>query len=509
MDDLPEGWANATIAELFEVNPPKPPHDRLAGNARVSFVPMDAIDAASGAITGASDRLFGEVRKGYTAFAEGDVILAKITPCFENGKAAIARKLTNGLGFGSSEYHVLRSRGAVTPEFVFQFLRQESFRASAADSMTGTAGQGRVPVTFLRNVQLPVPPLVEQNRIVTKVEELLAQVTSLRARLSRSQAILKRFRRAVLAAACSGKLTAEWRRVAGNVAAAHEHSQSADTASAMTNRTRDAWPEVPDSWKWHTVEDLLRNRRELSYGILKPGGFVSSGVPMVRVMDVRDGWIDVGQVVHVSPSVAAAYARTRLEPNDVVLAVMATIGRAAVIPPELAGGNVNRALAVLRLGPRVVPEYMSTVLRSPVFQSAFSDEKLGSAQSRINMADLRQFSLPVPPLPEQHEILRRVNALFLLASTIEARAAASKLRVDKLPQAIMRKALVGELVPNESDLARREGRDFESATALLQRIAVERAQNGSAPTNETALSQKKKATRDPAGIRKRGSRMKR
>src|SRR5687768_6570746 len=96
-NELPEGWVSGRINDLFEVNPPKPPDDALDFTANVSFVPMSAVDAKSGSIIGATDRPYSDVRKGYTSFANGDVILAKITPCFENGKAAVARALKNGL----------------------------------------------------------------------------------------------------------------------------------------------------------------------------------------------------------------------------------------------------------------------------------------------------------------------------------------------------------------------------------------------------------------------------
>jgi type I restriction enzyme S subunit len=125
----------------------------------------------------------------------------------ENGKVAIARNLTNGLGFGSTEFHVLRSKGAIIPEYLFHYLRQEWFRRTAEAEMTGSVGQRRVPKEFLHNFLIPLPPLDEQKRIVAKVEELLARVNGTKERLAKVSAILKRFRQSVLAAACSGQLT--------------------------------------------------------------------------------------------------------------------------------------------------------------------------------------------------------------------------------------------------------------------------------------------------------------
>ena len=106
---LPEGWEVVTLPDVCEINPPKPPPHVLPPDAPVTFVPMPAVDAEQGTITRLESRPFGKVRKGYTSFRENDVIMAKITPCMENGKAAIARGLQNGFGFGSTEFHVLRS----------------------------------------------------------------------------------------------------------------------------------------------------------------------------------------------------------------------------------------------------------------------------------------------------------------------------------------------------------------------------------------------------------------
>src|ERR1041385_4362464 len=163
--DLPEGWAQSTLSEICDINPPKPAANSVHEAELVTFVPMPAVDETLGAISKPDLRPFSKVRKGYTAFRDGDVIMAKITPCMENGKAAIARGLQNDIGFGSTEFHVLRSNGTVLPEYVYHCIRQEAFRRAAEDEMTGSVGQKRVPVSFLEQAELPLPPLAEQKRI--------------------------------------------------------------------------------------------------------------------------------------------------------------------------------------------------------------------------------------------------------------------------------------------------------------------------------------------------------
>lgn len=169
---LPEGWTLVRLPQVCEINPSKSSADSLPPDAPVTFVPMPAVNAELGAITRSEIRSFSEVRKGYTSFRDGDVLMAKITPCMENGKAAIAYGLQNGLGFGSTEFHVIRPTGAILAEFVYHFIRQKSFRKAAEGEMTGSVGQKRVPAGFLEQVEIPLLPLAEQKQIVTKVEVL-------------------------------------------------------------------------------------------------------------------------------------------------------------------------------------------------------------------------------------------------------------------------------------------------------------------------------------------------
>lgn len=159
-------WPMKSLADVCEVNPRLPRDHCITEGQLVAFVPMAAVDEISGKIAQAQSRPFSEVRKGYTHFRDGDVLFAKITPCMENGKAAIANELIGGHGFGSTEFHVMRPGPEVMAEWVFYFVRQRSFRQTAKRNFTGTAGQQRVPTTFMSSATIPVPPLPEQRRIV-------------------------------------------------------------------------------------------------------------------------------------------------------------------------------------------------------------------------------------------------------------------------------------------------------------------------------------------------------
>lgn len=153
----------------------------LTDDSIVSFIPMEAVeDKASGGIT-LRDRELGEVKKGYTPFAEGDILWAKITPCMENGKSGIARGLTNKVGFGSTEFHVLRPlSGRVSAEYVHEFVSQSALRTVARSAFTGSAGHQRVPSEFLEQLPLPVPPPAVQETIAAEARRRREEARRLR-----------------------------------------------------------------------------------------------------------------------------------------------------------------------------------------------------------------------------------------------------------------------------------------------------------------------------------------
>ncbi len=173
------GWEGVKILRdiCSAINPSKAIIRNLHDDMLVPFVDMPAV-SNDGYIEQSIDRTLGELRKGsYTYFAEGDIILAKITPCMENGKCAIATGLTNQIGMGSSEFHVLRiNEELMNSKFVFAFLNRESIRKEAAKNMTGASGHRRVPISFYENMRLPNLPMEEQNKMVAQVESYKAKV---------------------------------------------------------------------------------------------------------------------------------------------------------------------------------------------------------------------------------------------------------------------------------------------------------------------------------------------
>lgn len=179
--------ATRPLSAYADVNPTSD-YSGLNTDASVSFIPMEAVsDGATGEYT-LMDRPLSEVRKGYTPFISGDILWAKITPCMQNGKSCIVDNLTNGVGFGSTEFHVLRVRDPrISNRFVFEFVSQDALRRLATCAFTGSAGQQRVPGTFLQD--LPFPELSE-TRQIELVEEMDKARAKRKAKLAEADALL-------------------------------------------------------------------------------------------------------------------------------------------------------------------------------------------------------------------------------------------------------------------------------------------------------------------------------
>ncbi|WP_122519951.1 restriction endonuclease subunit S [Pannonibacter phragmitetus] len=431
MSGLPKGWVQARLGEICDFNPKHEPETDRA--TTVSFIPMPAVDDETGAIVDRSaSRPLSEVWKGYTHFADADVIFAKITPCMENGKIAVARDLENGLACGSTEFHVLRSQGAVEPDFIWRFLRQQSYRQVAERSMTGAVGQRRVPKTFLEATVLPLPPLAEQKRIVAKLEALNAKSASARTALARIETLVSRYKQAVLSKAFSGELT------------------NGDTST-----------------DWHTVR--LEEIAEIGTGATPKRGnaeYYSNGtIPWITSGAVNEGLIL--QADEFITERAIQETNCKIFPAGTLVVAMygegKTRGKVAILGLDAA---TNQALAAVRIRSSEVsaPQYVYLFLQSVYL--TLREEAAGGVQPNLNLSIVKAIELPLPLLEEQHEIVRRIESAFAKIDRLAAEAKRALALVGRLDEAVLAKAFRGELVPQDEN--------DEPAATLLARIRAER-----------------------------------
>ena len=205
--ELPKGWKQVVIKDVTEMNPKIPNRENIDKQMEVQFLPMKLVEEIINKIHLTEVRKYEEVLKGsYTPFINGDVIFAKVTPCMENGKIAIVDNLKNGVGFGSSEFHVIRAGEKVIQEFIFYYLVQDRFRHEAANEMTGAVGLRRVPKQFIENHDFPLPPIVEQNKIIQEIESRLSVVDKMEESIIQSLQQAEALRQSILKKAFEGQL---------------------------------------------------------------------------------------------------------------------------------------------------------------------------------------------------------------------------------------------------------------------------------------------------------------
>ena len=173
--DIPESWAWSSMKDIVTINP----KNKLDDNLQVSFIPMTLIDAEYKNTHGQQERLWKDIKKGFTHFAENDVAIAKISPCFENRKSVVLKNLKNGFGAGTTELYILRSYGAVLPEYIMWLAKSDNFINTGVGNFSGVVGQQRLARDIVEDYPVPLPPLTEQQRIVTKIEELFSYLDTI------------------------------------------------------------------------------------------------------------------------------------------------------------------------------------------------------------------------------------------------------------------------------------------------------------------------------------------
>ncbi|NWA04544.1 restriction endonuclease subunit S [Pseudomonas gingeri] len=398
---LPETWEQARLTDVCELNPRLLAEDRPNDGTTVTFVPMSAVDEDSGVISKPETRSFTEVAKGYTSFRERDVLFAKVTPCMENGKAAVARDLENGLGFGSTEFHVLRPTSVVLPEYVFSFIRQKAFRDRAAAAFVGTGGLQRVPPDFLSRVKIPLPTLPEQKRIV----DVLRQ-TEVVAKAKKS--ISDQFDHLVR--------TAYW-----------EYFGKWFTADGLIDPVR--------------ISDYVADSQ---YGVSEAMGETGTHAVLRMNSITTSGWIDLSNLKYASLS-KKDISSTELRDGDLLFNRTNSkelVGKCAVWRPVAGTYSFASYLVRFRLKPEMLPEYLWATLNS-----AYGKYRLlNSAKQAVSMANvsptgLGRITVPLPPLLLQEAFAKFVRKIELLRAQM-----LSKLELySELQEIITQRALIGEL----------------------------------------------------------------
>jgi restriction endonuclease S subunit len=205
LGEVPEHWEVARLRFSIKSNPVKSEIDDIERDDMVSFVPMDAVGEYGG-IRLCTNKILDDVYDGYTYFRNNDVVIAKITPCFENGKGALANNLTNGIAFGTTELHVMRPLNECSERWLFYLSISHAFREIGASEMYGAGGQKRVPESFIKNFRLGIPSFEEQETIADYLDTELKKMADMLAINDKTIERLNEYRTALITAAVTGKI---------------------------------------------------------------------------------------------------------------------------------------------------------------------------------------------------------------------------------------------------------------------------------------------------------------
>ena len=451
--DLPEGWAYRPLADVAEINPRRPALSGVSDDEPVLFVPMAAVRETDGVVAATEQKRLGEVRaKSYRTFRPNDVLFAKITPCMENGKAAVVPDDASELGFGSTEFHVIRPSAELLPAYVWRYVRQPRFRRAAEANMSGSVGQARVPADFLAGTLIPLPAMGVQAAIVALLAELEERRAAVAVHLDHAATAFGRARAAALTAACTGSLTAAWRADRDQPEVDRDQPEVDDPPplSTAAQKHRSGAPnthelvELPSSWKAWAIESITDE--VVDYRGRTPPTSEDGSIPHLRTTNISGGRIDWGTDRFVTEETYDQFM-TRGIPRagDVLFTMEAPMGHVGVVDQEVKFSIAQRIL-LLRPSSRVTSAYFAIALQSPVVRQAIAARGTGSNVSGIAYKRLRSVTIPVPPLDEQEEIVRRVHDVLAKADKAGSAIQSAHERAERFYDSVVAKAFAGGLV---------------------------------------------------------------
>jgi type I restriction enzyme, S subunit len=429
---MPAHWTSKRIRFLCTVNPARD-KSALGPDAFVSFVPMDAV-GEHGGLTLTSEKQLDEIGNGYTYFADGDVVIAKITPCFENGKGALAANLTNGVAFGTTELHVVRSGPEIDPRFIFYISISDHFRKTGESEMYGAGGQKRIPETFIKDFMIAFPHRDEQITIANYLDRKLEKIDAVVANKRRLLELLEEQRLAVIT---------------------HSITRGLNSSAQMKDSFIEWLGPIPAHWSLKKIKYMVSRVVDCIHTTPHYDGDLM--YPAVRTADVERGRLLLNQVRLVSEEVyLERIARLRPIEGDILYSREGErFGLAALVPRNLSL-CLGQRMMMFRALPAVNPAYLMWALNSAAIFQQVVLHTGGSTSPHVNIGDIINFFVPCPPAEEQNSISRHIETQ---CSKIDALAAEIRLAVGKLAEyrsALITDAVTGNIDVREAGKTKRE-----------------------------------------------------
>ncbi len=398
---IPYDWQWKCIADCVQFNPKVIQDDAV----EVSFIPM--ADVEPGFVDQCSTRqtkLWAKVKKGFSRFQDGDLLVAKITPCFQNRKSCVAKNLTNGTGAGSTEFHVMRCVSDVDAKFLLFFFKSEYFIRYGVNHFNGTVGQQRVGSQDIKDCLVPVPPFEEQTRIVEKLEAAFAEIDRAEKAYEELQTLSGVLRGQILQEAIQGKLVPQL---------------SEEGVVEQIGAAPDDVPfEIPKSWKWVQLKSI--------------GQIIGGGTPKTSVADYWNGdisWItpaDLGKntskwILKGAKSITQKgldESSAKLMPEgSVVYSSRAPIGHIAIAAHELCTNQGCKSFVPNAQFITTEWAYYMLIARTRDIQSRAS----GTTFKEISGKGIGETWVSLPPIAEQQRIVAKVEDLLKQVDALSAR----------------------------------------------------------------------------------------
>ncbi|HDX9643998.1 TPA: restriction endonuclease subunit S [Bacillus cereus] len=390
------------IKDLAIVNPSKKAIKDLDPDTNVSFIPMEYV-SNEGTILKMGIEKYKDVSKGFTYFEENDILFAKITPCMENGKGGLVKNLTNFVGFGSTEFHVIRANtDIIDPKYLYYIVHSKLFRKQAGSNMTGSAGQKRVPKQFIENYELNVP----NKKIQLKIVELLDMMQTLITKRKETIAKLDELIQAVFL----------W-----------------------------MFGDLKYNSKKFEVGKLGDYTTHVSSGSTPKGGqssYLDAGIPLIRSQNVLMHKLALDGVAFISNETHQNMKRSQLMHKDVLLNITgASIGRIAVYDGKDYGANVNQHVCIIRLVEDLDPYYVSYYIGSQKFQHEIKMLNTGATREALNYSQIKNFDIIIPPKKIQSDFKKVVQKINCQKTTMVKSLGDLELNF----QSLLQKTFKGEL----------------------------------------------------------------
>jgi type I restriction enzyme S subunit len=458
--ELPEGWAWTNIGQIIESMKNgiyKP--SKFYIDDGIACLRMYNID--QGKIIWKDIKRMDLTQKEINDYLlePGDLLVNRVNSRELVGKAAVIPNGMEKCVFESKNIRVKVNKKVINPYYLSYYFTSHGSEYFNQNSQQ-VVGMASISQPQIAEFPILLPPFPEQHRIVSAIEALFARLDATNEKLDRVPEILKKFRESVLAAACDGRLTEDWREATSDLKDKNEIIKTEPSLKTRYNNEDEKFQVnsmIPNSWKYVTFTSIIENfdgkriplksedrkKRQGDYPYYGASG----------IIDYIDDYIFDGKFLLISEDGANLLARNT---------PIAFIAKGQFW--------VNNHAHIVQTRFNIPLEYLKIFFNGFDLQYYIT----GSAQPKLTQSNLNKIQIPLPPLPEQQEIVRRINALFTFAYSIEAKVAAARDKTEKLRQSILAKAFSGQLVETEAEIAKREGRDYEAAEVLLDKIKAEK-----------------------------------